>query len=60
MFGDINLEVKIVNISIRSFKHKLKTIKSDKFTYNSFDNKKGLPILEDKIHNLANRHYSLE
>ncbi|KAE9530102.1 hypothetical protein AGLY_011564 [Aphis glycines] len=58
LFGDPSLEVKAPNVSIRSFKHKLKTIKSNKFTYNSFDDKR--VILEDKVHTLAHGHYSIE
>ncbi|KAF0755620.1 Uncharacterized protein FWK35_00021676 [Aphis craccivora] len=58
LFGDASLEVTTSNVSIRSFKHKLKTIKSNKLTYKSFDDKR--VILEDKVHTLAHGHYSIE
>ncbi|XP_050065288.1 uncharacterized protein LOC126554240 [Aphis gossypii] len=58
LFGDPSLEVTTSNVSIRSFKHKLKTIKSNKLTYNSFDDKR--VIVEDKVHTLAHGHYSIE
>lgn len=58
LFGDATLETMTENVSIRSFKHQLKTIKSNKVTYNSFDDKR--VILEDKIHTLAHGHYSIE
>jgi len=46
------------NVSIRSFKHQLMTIKSNKLTFNNFDDKR--VILEDKIHTLAQGHYRIE
>ncbi|XP_022182618.1 uncharacterized protein LOC111042348 [Myzus persicae] len=55
LFGDSTLDTMTKNVSIRSFKHELKTIKSIKLTYNSFDDKR--VILEDKIHTLAYGHY---
>ncbi|KAF0705208.1 Uncharacterized protein FWK35_00030520, partial [Aphis craccivora] len=58
LFGDASLEVTTSNVSIRSFKHKLKTIKSNKLTYNSFNDKR--VILEDNVHTLAHGHYSIE
>ncbi|XP_022169813.1 uncharacterized protein LOC111033410 [Myzus persicae] len=58
LFDDSDLDVYRQNVSIRSFKHQLKTIKSNKLTYNNFDDKR--VILEDKIHTLAYGHYSLE
>ncbi|XP_060868899.1 uncharacterized protein LOC132943807 isoform X2 [Metopolophium dirhodum] len=58
LFGDATLDTKTENVSIRSFKHQLKTIKSNKVTYNSFDDKR--IILEDRIHTLAHGHYSTE
>jgi len=58
LFGDTTLETMTENVSIRSFKHQLKTIKSNKVTYNSFDDKR--IVLEDKIHTLAHGHYSTE
>ncbi|KAE9523763.1 hypothetical protein AGLY_015823 [Aphis glycines] len=58
LFGDTSLEVTTSKVSIRSFKHKLKTIKSNKLTYNSFHDNR--VILEDKVHTLAHGHYSIE
>jgi len=58
LFGDKSLKVKTDNVSTRSFKHKLKTIKSSKLTYNSFDDKR--VILEDKVHTLAHGHYRIK
>ncbi|CAH1731651.1 unnamed protein product [Aphis gossypii] len=58
LFGEAGVEAYRENVSIRSFKHQLKTIKSDKLTFNSYDDKR--VILEDKIHTLAYGHYSLE
>jgi len=46
------------NVSIRSFNHQLKTIKTKKLTYNSYDDKR--EVLDDKIHTLAHGHYSLQ
>ncbi|XP_022182617.1 uncharacterized protein LOC111042347 [Myzus persicae] len=58
LFDDNDLDVYTQNVSIRSFKHKLKTIISKKLTYNNFDDK--TVILQDTIHTLAHGHYSLE
>lgn len=58
LFGDTSLKVKTDNVSIRSFKHQLKTIKSSKLTYNNFDDKR--VILEDKVHTLAYGHYRIK
>lgn len=57
LFGE-GVELYRENVFIRSFKHKLMTIKTNKWTYNSYDDKK--VVLEDKIHTLAHGHYSLE
>ncbi|XP_022168643.1 uncharacterized protein LOC111032574 [Myzus persicae] len=46
------------NVSIRSFKHQLMTIKSNKLTFNNFDDKR--VVLQDKVHTLAHGHYSLK
>jgi len=46
-----------VNMSIRSFKHQVKTIKSLKMTLNRSDDKR--VIGEDRIHTLAYGHYKL-
>jgi len=45
------------NISIRSFKHHLKTIKSYKLSFNRKDDKRH--VLEDNIHTLAHGHYHI-
>ncbi|VVC31171.1 Hypothetical protein CINCED_3A015715 [Cinara cedri] len=58
LFGDLELEKKKENVSIRSFKHDLKTVKTMKLTYNSFDDKR--VILYDKIQTLAHGHYRIE
>lgn len=58
LFGEEEMDVKRENVSIRSFKHQLMTIKSNKLTFNNFDDKR--VILEDKIHTLAHGHYSLK
>jgi len=46
------------NISIRSFNHQCSTIRTNKITYNNYDDKR--VVLEDKVHTLAHGHYSLE
>ncbi|KAF0702056.1 DNA pol B 2 domain-containing protein [Aphis craccivora] len=46
-----------VHMSIRSFKHQVKTIKSLKMTLNRFDDKR--VVSEDRIHTLAYGHYKL-
>jgi len=58
LFGEPGLEVYKDNMSIRSFKHQLVTIKSRKLTYNNYDDKR--VVLDDKIHTLAHGHYSIE
>jgi len=58
LFGDTTLNTETENVSIRSFKHQLKTIKSSKLTYNSFDDKR--VILEDRVHTLAHGHYRIK
>ncbi|XP_022172740.1 uncharacterized protein LOC111035435 [Myzus persicae] len=58
LFGEVGLELYKENVSIRSFKHQLMTIKSNKLTFNNFDDKR--VVLDDKIHTLAHGHYSLE
>lgn len=58
LFGEEGVELYKENVSIRSFKHKLMTIKTNKLTYNRYDNKR--VVLEDKIHTLAHGHYSIE
>ncbi|XP_060847586.1 uncharacterized protein LOC132927141 isoform X2 [Rhopalosiphum padi] len=57
LFGEAGVEAYKENVSIRSFKHKLMTIKTRKLTYNSYDDKR--VVLDDKIHTLAHGHYSL-
>ncbi|KAE9540697.1 hypothetical protein AGLY_003942 [Aphis glycines] len=58
LFGEDEMDVKRENVTIRSFKHQLMTIKSNKLTFNNYDDKR--IVLEDKIHTLAHGHYSLE
>ena len=58
LFGKSRLDVYTENVSIRSFKHQIKTIKSNKLTFNNFDDKR--IILDDKIHTLAHGHYRIE
>ena len=58
LFGDSDLDVYRQNVSIRSFKHQLKTIVSKKLTYNNFDDKR--VILEDKIHTMAHGHFKID
>jgi len=58
LFGVEEMNFNRENVSIRSFKHKLMTIKTNKLTLNNFDDKR--VVLEDKIHTLAHGHYSLE
>lgn len=45
------------NISIRSYKHQVKTIKCSKLTYNSFDNKR--VTCQNRIHTVAHGHYRI-
>ncbi|XP_060860289.1 uncharacterized protein LOC132937483 [Metopolophium dirhodum] len=47
-----------LNMCIRSFNHQLTTVKSNKITYNNYDDKR--IVLEDKIHTLAHGHYRIE
>jgi len=51
-------ENKHPNMCIRSFNHRLTTVKSNKITYNNYDDKR--VVLEDKIHTLAHGHYTIE
>ena len=47
LFGEDGVEAYRENVSIRSFKHQLMTIKTNKLTYNSYDDKR--VVLQDKI-----------
>ncbi|KAL4123057.1 hypothetical protein QTP88_015289 [Uroleucon formosanum] len=58
LFGDKSFDKYTKNVSIRSFKHQIKTIRTNKLTYNNYDDKR--VVLDDKIHTLAHGHYSLE
>jgi len=58
LFGDSSLEEYTENVSIRSFKHQLKTLKTNKLTYNCGDDKRY--ILEDGVHTLAHGHYKIK
>jgi len=59
LFGEMNNETyKQFNVSIRSFNHKLTTIRSNKITFNSYDDKR--VVLDDKINTLAHGHCSIK
>ncbi|KAL4090133.1 hypothetical protein QTP88_025032 [Uroleucon formosanum] len=58
LFGEAGVEAYKDNVTIRSFKHQLVTIKTKKLTYNSYDDKR--VVLQDKVHTLAHGHYSIE
>ncbi|XP_050066055.1 uncharacterized protein LOC126555136 [Aphis gossypii] len=45
------------NVSIRSFKHQMKTIKTMKLTLNRSDDKRH--VLPDRVHTLAHGHYKI-
>jgi len=46
------------NVSIRSYKHQIMSIKTKKLTYNSHDDKRYM--LKDQIHTLAHGHYKIK
>ncbi|XP_025190195.1 uncharacterized protein LOC112590836 [Melanaphis sacchari] len=50
---DLNVE----NVSIRSFKHRVKTIKTMKLALNRSDDKRH--VLSDNVHTLAHGHYKI-
>ncbi|KAF0710215.1 Uncharacterized protein FWK35_00029103, partial [Aphis craccivora] len=58
LFDEDGVEAYRENVSIRSFKHQLMTIKTKKLKYNSHDDKR--VVLQDKINTLAHEHYSIE
>ena len=58
LFADDRLNPYTINYSIRSYKHHLMTIKSNKLAYNRFDDKRF--ILDDQIRTLAHGHYMIE
>jgi len=58
LFSNDGVDMYRENVSILSFNHQLVTIKTNKLTYNSYDDKR--VVLEDKIHTLAYGHYSIE
>ncbi|KAL4127492.1 hypothetical protein QTP88_011659 [Uroleucon formosanum] len=47
-----------LNMCIRSFKHQLTTVQTNKIIYNNYDDKR--VVLQDKVHTLAHGHYSLK
>jgi len=57
LFEEDGLELYKENVSIKSFNHQLMTIKTKKLTYNNYDDKR--VVLEDKVHTLADSHYSI-
>lgn len=54
LFSNENYNKYTDNVSIRSFKHQIMTIKTKKLTYNNHDDKRY--ILDDRIHTLAHGH----
>jgi len=58
LFGEEGVELYRGNVSIRSFNHQLVTLRTNKLTYNSYDDKR--VVLEDKINTLAHGHYRIE
>lgn len=58
LFDDITLNSYTENVSIRSFNHQLKTIKTNKLTFNKHDDKRF--ILKDGVHTLAHGHYRIK
>lgn len=57
LFGDNDLNVYRDNVSIRSFKHRIKTINTNKLTYNNHDDKR--VSMDDRIHTLPHGHYKI-
>ena len=57
LFGDAGFDPYRINISIRSYNHKIKTIQSRKLAYNNFDDKRH--ILDGNILTLAHGHYKI-
>ncbi|CAH1708898.1 unnamed protein product [Aphis gossypii] len=59
LFGELDLETcRQQNVSIRSFRHQLVTLTTNKMTYNCFDDKR--VVLEDNIHTYAHGHYKIQ
>lgn len=58
LFEEAGFDPIRINHSIRSYKHQIKTIKSNKLTFNNHDDKRF--ILDDRIHTLAQVHYHLK
>jgi len=58
LFGDTLFNPYRVNVSIRSFNHNIKTIKSSKLSFNNSDDKRY--ILDDNIHTLSHGHYKIK
>jgi len=58
LFEETGMEVYKNNVSIRSFKHQLMTLKTMKLTYNNYDDKR--VVLDDKIHTLAHGHNKIK
>lgn len=58
LFADDSLNKYTENVSIRSFKHNLKTIKSLKLTYNCQDDKR--VILAGGVYTMAHGHYRIK
>ena len=58
LFGDTDFQSYRDNVSISSFKHHIKTIKTKKLTYNNHDDKRF--VLENQIHTLAHGHFQIK
>ncbi|KAE9521340.1 hypothetical protein AGLY_018262 [Aphis glycines] len=59
LFGELDFETcRQQNVSIRSFRHQLVTLTTNKMTYNCFDDKR--VMLEDNIHTYAHGHYKIQ
>jgi len=55
LFGEVGVNAYQDNVSIRSLKHNLITIKTNKLTYNCFDDKR--VVLDEKINTLVHGHH---
>uniref|UniRef100_A0A2S2N890 DNA-directed DNA polymerase n=1 Tax=Schizaphis graminum TaxID=13262 RepID=A0A2S2N890_SCHGA len=59
LFDDMNLVAnRRSNMSIRAFNHQLTTIRTNKITFNNYDDKRY--TLNNKVHTLAHGHYRIE
>lgn len=58
LFEEAGVKAYQENVSIRSFKHQIMTVTTNKLTYNNYDDKR--VVLIDKIHTLAHGHNNIE